>query len=410
MKIYEVGGCVRDRLLGKEPKDIDYVVVGSTPNEMLSLGYQQVGKDFPVFLKDGEEYALARIERKTGNGYNGFTVESDGVTLEEDLFRRDLTINAMAMDNNGNIYDPYNGKKDLENKVIRHVSKHFAEDPLRALRAARFAARYNFTIAPETLELMKELGKAGELSFLVKERVWAETVKVFEGGGDPAIYFKYLAETGNLENVYKIKSLDYDKISEVYNSKTLSSEQKMNLFYLLVYSNQSNLDKINSFDQNVIDWSQFGKNKVDNYSNKQMYAPSSFTRMRDQFAAVVNFGVYYGKSSEDRLQMIKTLRASQNKENVSFMYDALSLFTHNELIMDIAQRSKEVFLSDVNVLETINYDELRKDCAPKDIPKVLESAQLYALSDEPAFTRSVVHADNAYNGHIKHMKPTLPKP
>lgn len=410
MKIYEVGGCVRDRLLGKEPKDIDYVVVGSTPNEMLSLGYQQVGKDFPVFLKDGSEYALARVERKTGNGYNGFTVESDGVTLEEDLFRRDLTINAMAMDNKGNVYDPYNGKQDLENKIIRHVSKHFAEDPLRALRAARFAARYNFTIAPETLELMKDLGKAGELSFLVKERVWAETVKVFEGGGDPSIYFKYLAETGNLENVYKIKSLDYDKISEVYHSKTLSSEQKMNLFYLLVYSNQENLEKVNSFDQNVIDWNQFGKNKVDNYSNKQMYAPSTFTRMRDQFAAVVNFGVYYGKSSEDRLQMIKTLRASQNKENVSFMYDALSLFTHNELVMDIAQRSKEVFLSDVNVLETINYDELRKDCSPKDIPKVLEAAQLYALSDEPAFTRSVVHADNAYNGHIKHMKPTIVKP
>ena len=407
MKIYEVGGCVRDRLLGNEPKDIDYVVVGSTQNEMLSLGYQQVGKDFPVFLKDGSEYALARIERKTGNGYNGFTVESDGVTLEEDLFRRDLTINAMAMDSKGNVYDPYNGKQDLENKVIRHVSKHFAEDPLRVLRAARFAARYNFTIAPETLELMKDLGKAGELSFLVKERVWAETVKVFKGGGDPSIYFNYLAETGNLENVYKIKSLDYDKISEVYHSKTLSSEQKMNLFYLLVYSNQENLEKVNSFDQNVIDWNQFGKNKVDNYSNKQMYAPSAFIRMRDQFAAVVNFGVYYGKSSADRLQMIKTLRASQNKENVSFMYDALSLFTHNELIMDIVQRSKEVFLNDINVLETINYDELRKGCAPKDIPKVLEAAQLYVLSDEPAFTRSVVLADNAYNGHIKHIKPKM---
>ena len=408
MKIYEVGGCVRDRLLGKEPKDIDYVVVGSTPEEMLSLGYQQVGKDFPVFLKGDSEYALARIERKIGNGYGGFSVESDGVTLEEDLFRRDLTINSMAMDEHGNIFDPYNGQQDLQNKVIRHVSKHFAEDPLRALRAARFAARYEFTIAPETLDLMKELGKAGELSFLVKERVWAETMKVFEGGGDPAIYFKYLAETGNLENVYKIKSLDYDKISEVYNSKTLSQEAKTNLFYLLVYSNQAQLDKVNTFDQNVIDWGVFGKNSVkEDFSNKNMYAPSSFTRMREQFAAVVSFGVYYGKSSEDRLQMIKLLRASQNRENVAFMYDALSLFTTNELVMDIVQRSKEVFLSDIDTLDKIDYEALRKNCAPKDIPKVFEKEQLYVLSDEPAFTRSVVRADNEYNGHIKHTKPKM---
>ncbi len=176
MKIYEVGGCVRDRLLGNEPKDIDYVVVGSTQNEMLSLGYQQVGKDFPVFLKDGSEYALARIERKTGNGYNGFTVESDGVTLEEDLFRRDLTINAMAMDSKGNVYDPYNGKQDLENKVIRHVSTHFAEDPLRILRAIRFSSQLNFEIEDDTFNAIVEF--VPWLKNISRERIRDEFNKI----------------------------------------------------------------------------------------------------------------------------------------------------------------------------------------------------------------------------------------
>lgn len=411
MKIYEVGGCVRDRLLGKEPKDIDYVVVGSTPEEMLSLGYQQVGKDFPVFLKGDSEYALARIERKTGNGYGGFSVESDGVTLEEDLFRRDLTINSMAMDEHGNIFDPYNGQQDLQNKVIRHVSKHFAEDPLRALRAARFAARYEFTIAPETLDLMKELGKAGELSFLVKERVWAETMKVFEGGGDPAIYFKYLAETGNLENVYKIKSLDYDKISEVYNSKTLSQEIKTQLYYLLVYSDEKLINKVDNFNDNIIDWAEYSSknSKHVEYTNKNMYAPGDYTRLRQQFRAVVEFGLYYEKSSEDRLKMIKILRASQHKETVSFMYDAVSYVTHNELVMDVAQRSKEIFLSDVEVLEKLDYEQIRTGCSPKDIPKVLEEAQINALSDVKEYTVQVIQADMKYNQHIKHTKPKIGK-
>ena len=174
---YVVGGWVRDRLLGLDPKDRDWVVIGATPDEMLRRGFQQVGKDFPVFLhpQTKEEYALARTERKTGPGYHGFAVDaSPGVTLEEDLARRDLTINAMAMTADGRLIDPFHGAEDLRNRVLRHVSPAFVEDPLRVLRLARFAAQLEFDVAPETIELARRLARSGELEHLVPERVWQE--------------------------------------------------------------------------------------------------------------------------------------------------------------------------------------------------------------------------------------------
>jgi tRNA nucleotidyltransferase (CCA-adding enzyme) len=178
MKIYVVGGAVRDRLLGQTPGDRDYVVVGASPDVMLAAGYVPVGKDFPVFLhpKTHEEYALARTERKTGHGYHGFSFHaSPDVTLEEDLARRDLTINAMAEDADGNVIDPYGGQKDLAARIFRHVSSAFTEDPVRVLRLARFAARFpEFSVAPETLALMQEMVLAGETKHLVAERVWQE--------------------------------------------------------------------------------------------------------------------------------------------------------------------------------------------------------------------------------------------
>ena len=167
MKIYLVGGAVRDALLGLPIKDKDWVVVGATPQEMLDAGYQQVGRDFPVFLhpQTREEYALARTERKSGSGYTGFTCyAAPDVTLEADLQRRDLTINAMARDDDGEIIDPYNGRDDLETRLLRHVSPAFSEDPLRVLRVARFAARYahlGFRIAEETMTLMRDMNAAG---------------------------------------------------------------------------------------------------------------------------------------------------------------------------------------------------------------------------------------------------------
>ncbi|WEJ62941.1 multifunctional CCA addition/repair protein [Thiomicrorhabdus lithotrophica] len=207
MQIYLVGGAVRDALLGGKAYDRDWVVVGATPQEMLDLGYQQVGKDFPVFLhpKNKEEFALARTERKAGVGYHGFEVFADpGVTLEEDLIRRDLTINAMAQDADGQIIDPYAGLVDLENRILRHVSGAFSEDPLRVLRVARFAAKlasYNFTLAPETEALMAQMVASGELSDLTPERVWQEVVKALSTE-KPSVFFEVLDKVGAVELLF----------------------------------------------------------------------------------------------------------------------------------------------------------------------------------------------------------------
>jgi tRNA nucleotidyltransferase (CCA-adding enzyme) len=203
MQTYLVGGAVRDKLLGRPVKDQDWVVVGGTPEQMLAQGYQSVGADFPVFLhpKTKEEYALARIERKIGVGYTGFSCDaSSEVSLEDDLMRRDLTINAMAMDSQGNIIDPYNGQQDLKDKLLRHVSDAFIEDPLRVLRVARFAARYHdlgFSIAPETLALMKTIVANDELTALSAERVWQETARSLLES-HPEVYFENLRACGAL--------------------------------------------------------------------------------------------------------------------------------------------------------------------------------------------------------------------
>jgi tRNA nucleotidyltransferase (CCA-adding enzyme) len=203
MEIYRVGGAVRDTLLGHPHHETDWVVVGSTPEEMLAAGYTQVGRDFPVFLhpETKEEYALARTERKTAPGHQGFTVHADpSVTLEQDLERRDLTINAMAMDDDGTVIDPYRGQTDLKAKRLRHVSPHFIEDPLRVLRVARFAARYHhlgFYIADDTLALMTEIVGAGELTHLSVERVWVETEKAL-GEQHPEVYWQVLTDCGAL--------------------------------------------------------------------------------------------------------------------------------------------------------------------------------------------------------------------
>tara|TARA_Y100000034_G_scaffold136409_1_gene212704 strand:+ start:11931 stop:13148 length:1218 start_codon:yes stop_codon:yes gene_type:complete len=205
MKIYLVGGAVRDLLLKKPEKDKDYVVVGSTPDEMLSLGYDQVGESFPVFLhpETKDEYALARKERKTSKGYAGFSFDFDkNVTLEEDLLRRDLTINAIAMDlETKEIIDPYGGAKDLEDKIIRPVSEAFMEDPVRVLRAARFAAKYDFSFSKEIFPVVKEMKESGELSSLTGERVLIELEKAFELE-KPSVFFDKLKELDVLDVVF----------------------------------------------------------------------------------------------------------------------------------------------------------------------------------------------------------------
>jgi tRNA nucleotidyltransferase (CCA-adding enzyme) len=207
MRVYLVGGAVRDRLLGRPVRERDFVVVGATPADLLGQGYTQVGKDFPVFLhpETRDEYALARTERKNAPGYRGFEVHADpGVTLDEDLRRRDLTVNALAEDESGNVIDPYGGLADLEARVLRHVSPAFAEDPVRILRLARFAARYaelGFTVAPETMDLMQTMVAAGEVDALVPERVWAELAKAL-GEATPSRFFETLRACGALERLF----------------------------------------------------------------------------------------------------------------------------------------------------------------------------------------------------------------
>jgi tRNA nucleotidyltransferase (CCA-adding enzyme) len=207
MDVYLVGGAVRDRLLGRPHLERDFVVVGATPDELLARGYRPVGKDFPVFLHPdtGEQYALARTERKTGTGYYGFATQfSPDVTLEQDLARRDLTINAMAQTADGEIVDPYGGRRDLDARVLRHVSPAFVEDPLRVLRVARFAARFaplGFSVAAETLALMRAIVDSGELGALVPERVWVETERAL-GEARPTEYFAVLRSCGALEVLF----------------------------------------------------------------------------------------------------------------------------------------------------------------------------------------------------------------
>ncbi|MEM7565444.1 MAG: multifunctional CCA tRNA nucleotidyl transferase/2'3'-cyclic phosphodiesterase/2'nucleotidase/phosphatase, partial [Pseudomonadota bacterium] len=199
MKFYRVGGCVRDRLLGLPVNDIDWVVTGATAEQMIDAGYKPIGKDFPVFLHpdNNEEYALARSERKTGPGYRGFEIHSSpDTTIELDLLRRDLTLNAIAEDENGELIDPYGGLKDIQSRTLRHVSEAFVEDPVRVLRVARFAARFRtlgFKLAPETCELIYQIGQSSEFETLVAERVWSELSRALDEA-HPAVFFETLRE------------------------------------------------------------------------------------------------------------------------------------------------------------------------------------------------------------------------
>lgn len=205
MQIYQVGGAVRDSLLGLLVKDRDYVVVGASPEQMLAAGYRAVGKDFPVFLhpQTQQEYALARTERKTAKGYKGFSVHADpDVTLEEDLARRDFTMNAIAQTAEGQLIDPFGGQADIEKRILRHVTAAFSEDPVRILRAARFLARFtDFTVAPETMVLMREMVAAGEVDALVPERVWQEIAKGLMES-QPSRMFEMLRACGALKIIF----------------------------------------------------------------------------------------------------------------------------------------------------------------------------------------------------------------
>lgn len=220
MKTYLVGGAVRDKLLNYPVLDRDWVVVGADAEHMLALGYTAVGADFPVFLhpETKEEYALARTERKSGMGYKGFSFYANkDVSLEQDLSRRDLTINAIAEDDAGNLTDPFNGQQDLQDKILRHVSPAFSEDPLRVLRVARFAARYahlGFKVAPQTLSLMQDISLSGELAQLTRERVWQELERALTEQS-PLVFFEILANTQALSSLFPALQNMFQNITNV---------------------------------------------------------------------------------------------------------------------------------------------------------------------------------------------------
>ena len=264
MEIYLVGGAIRDRLLGlPTPYEKDWVVVNGTPDELITQGFIKVGKSFPVFInpESGEEYALARTERKTGEGYHGFEFDAGpNVTLEEDLSRRDLTINAIAENQDGELIDPFNGQKDIANKTLRHVSDAFQEDPLRVLRIARFKAKLSpldFVIAEETKTLINDIVDRGELSSLVPERTWLETEKVLKGVGFNE-YFKTLIEFKALEDTYPdLAGLDVDFFSHPIIQKAAYEDHSKqfrfaSIFYALIKEGKKNAkDKLESMQKNM---------------------------------------------------------------------------------------------------------------------------------------------------------------
>ncbi len=246
MQIYLVGGAVRDKYLNIPIKEKDWCVVGSSSNDLIEMGFKAVGKDFPVFLhpETKEEYALARIEKKIGPGYHGFSfLTSKEVSLQDDLKRRDLTINAMAIDNEGNLIDPHHGLNDLENKILRHVSNSFREDPVRVLRVAKFSARFHkkgFIIHPETLKMMKSMSKQGEIQNLVGDRVWKETEEALSSG-DSHIFFRALQDCDALRIIFP----EFYELDSSSKSNSTKIQEKYTFEILEHSSNKTNNPAIN---------------------------------------------------------------------------------------------------------------------------------------------------------------------
>ena len=255
-RLYKVGGVVRDTLLNYPHNETDWVVVGATPEALIASGFKQVGADFPVFLhpQTGEEFALARTERKSGQGYHGFIVHADPtVTLEEDLLRRDLTINAMAIDEQGGLIDPYGGQRDLDAKVLRHVSNNFSEDPLRVLRTCRFAARYHhlgFTVAEKTMTLMRDIVASGELSALAPDRVWRETEKALKET-TPRTYLSLIRTLGADSIVFPFSVTDnsLDALDSVANTALNSLHRWAGLASSATANNQAIINIPKRYDQ-----------------------------------------------------------------------------------------------------------------------------------------------------------------
>ncbi|WP_036544953.1 CCA tRNA nucleotidyltransferase [Nitrincola lacisaponensis] len=307
MEICLVGGAVRDELLGLEVKDRDWVVTGATPEQMLAQGFRPVGKDFPVFINPhtGEEYALARTERKSGHGYQGFTFHAHpDVTLEEDLLRRDLTINAMARRPDGSLVDPYQGQDDLEQRVLRHVSPAFAEDPLRVLRVARFMARFTplgFQVAPETLALMQQISASGELQHLSAERVWMEFERALSCD-HPLVFLQCLQQAQALPVLLpEFNPLDWNSAQPVLdrlNREHPCAEQRFALLCHLAMPEEAPLEAVKTLCERL------------KTPNRFLQAATDLLQWHDTLASLDT------QESSRRLALVKALKLLRNPERL----------------------------------------------------------------------------------------------
>ncbi len=329
MQVYLVGGAVRDALLNRKVVERDYVVVGATPEEMLSQGFTQVGKDFPVFLhpKTQEEYALARTERKSGKGYTGFVCDaSSSVTLEEDLLRRDLTVNAIAQDNYGKLIDPYGGKKDLENRVLRHVSEAFSEDPLRVFRVARFATRYaylGFTIATETMALMQSMAQSGELSTLSAERVWQETKRSLLEK-TPHVFFTVLNQAHGLNDWFTELESNLDTaLATLKTSVDLEKAQNENLAKSTDLETASLITRFTSL--------------LTHLNEEEAKRLCSRLKVQNQVSEIVSLACKYKEfllnaqnSPDDLLTLFNGCDAWRREERFSLLLSAFAPYAHNK--------------------------------------------------------------------------------
>ena len=373
MKVYLVGGAVRDKLLNIPNQDYDYVVVGSTVEEMLSRGFHQVGNSFPVFLepKTKDEYALARKEKKEGHGYNGFCFDfSPDITLEEDLVRRDLTINAIAEDENGNIIDPCGGQEDLKNRILRHIGPSFSEDPLRVLRVARFAARFHhlgFSIAPETMELMKTMVKQGEIDFLTPERIFLEFENVLHKGALD-VFVRILRECGALKVIFPELDALYGIPARKHWHPEVDTGIHMEL--CLKYACEHNYQPIEKFalfchdfgkalsDKNLLpSHTNHGKKGVPLIENfcDRLRIPNHYRKVAKLVASehsFVHLALY--KTEDQLLQLLKNIDAFRNPDNVGYLTNCCRAdfhgrlgfenlpYTHAQLVDDIFDAIKEL--------------------------------------------------------------------
>lgn len=326
MKIYEVGGAVRDSLLGKIPKDKDWVVVGSSPEEMVNNGFKPIGKDFPVFLhpKTNEEYALARTERKTGHGYHGFNFYfGKEVTLEDDLSRRDLTINAIAKDAKGDLIDPFNGQEDIKNKIFKHVSPAFSEDPLRAIRLARFHTYEHlndFTIDKETSDLLRKIVASGEIASLSANRIWAETQRSL-GSSNPNIYFEVLLRFNlHIPHLENLKNFACDSSKDIH-----------------------------------VRWCELqGNNGFD--LNGKLPVPNDFTNAADTMKKLLSIKI--NSVDEELIDVLNNVAFERNEELIRKLVLLPHLENTNKFILKLLDSIKE---TDFSILAKVANEQIKEE-------------------------------------------------